>query len=251
MDIHRLFKHRPTSPVGKPANAPGPAWPIFDHGLETLAAQGLQHLIHIFVGFTSTPTVDSPVQRRAGYTDIVSHRPVAMSDTSPQPPLPHPRARWRQLLRYTCGFAVLGPLMGSCLIALLMCAARIAEDGWNALLVLPALPVLAMVAQVIGLVPAALTGLLYGWLRPHLQRTWQANLLAAGCGALALAGCVLLVASRQADLLDQLAMRYWSSYALAGVFGALSALLSRCLAVAVRTRWQAHYLSREQPQAPD
>src|SRR5690606_22198118 len=97
MDIHRLFKHRPTSPVDKPANAPGPAWPIFDHGLETIAAQGQEHLIHIFVGFTSTPTVDSPVQRRAGYTDIVSRRPVAMSDTSPQPPLPHPRARWRQL----------------------------------------------------------------------------------------------------------------------------------------------------------
>lgn len=167
------------------------------------------------------------------------------------PPQPHRRARWRQLLYYTGGFALLGPLMGSCLIALLMCAAHIPEHGWDALLVLLSLPVLAMVGQVIGLVPAALTGLLYGWLRPHLQRTWQANLLAAGCGALALAGCALLLASRQAGLLDQLAMPYWPSHALAGVFGGLSALLSRCLAVAMRTRWRAHYLDRVQPQAPD
>lgn len=162
-----------------------------------------------------------------------------------------PTARWRQLLGYTCGFALLGPLMGSCLIALLMCAARIAEDGWDAVLVLLTLPVLAMVAQVIGLVPAALTGLLYGWLRPHLHSTWQANLLAAGCGALALAGCALLVVSRQDGLLDLLAIQYWSSYASLSLFGGLAALLARCFAVAVRRRWLAHYVNREQVQAPD
>lgn len=137
------------------------------------------------------------------------------------------------------------------MIALLMCAARIPEDGWNAVLMLLTLPVLAMIGQLVGLVPSALTGLLYGLLRPRFKPAWQANLLAAACGALALVGCALLVASRQAGLLDQLASQYWSSYASLGLFGALAAVLARCFAVAVRGRWLAPHVDRKQLQASD
>lgn len=149
---------------------------------------------------------------------------------------PQPPRHWRRLVRRAVAYALIGPGVGTGLIALLMVLGHWQGDGPDALLALAALPVLLLVGYPLGFVPAALSGLLHGLLSPHDSAGGMRPVaLAALSGGLVIAVIYGVLVSRMSPG----TLQAWASSVGVGLgFGALCGGLTQWLRQALARRWQ-------------
>lgn len=183
-----------------------------------------------------------PVHTRGGQRSVRPGDTAACSRYPPtmHTPVPSARPYGYQLIAVTLGFALAGPLGGCLLVLLLGLATMLPDAGVQALrTVLLAAPLVVLVGMLLGLLPAALSGLLYALLRHRVRPGWPDALLAAGCGAGVLVACCLAIAIDQGSLGRELAGGRWQSWLVTAAFGGACALIARGLCRCVQVIWVA------------
>lgn len=163
----------------------------------------------------------------------------SQSAAPPRPAVqPLPR-RWQAVTGLTLGFALFGPLAGSGLMYLLMLSVAVLDDASaNLITGLLMLPLVVVFGFVLGVLPAATTGLLYALTRPWLRPGWPHTVLAAACGAaVLLTACLMIDLSNGTPGIDLAAGRWRNLLTVAGL-GATAAVISQRLCQAWIRTWR-------------